>query len=110
MSLLASKENNTTVEKVISCKDLAVLEDADVLQQLTTYINQLILTSFESLVQLLYRIDVSEMKIKALLKENPQEDAGFLIAQLIIARQIQKLKTIKEMFDTTAPDDGEERW
>jgi len=110
MSALASDNNNTSVEIVFSCKDLAVLEDAQTLQQLALYINQLILTNFESLVQLLYRIDVSELKVKSLLKENPQADAGVLIAQLIIDRQIQKLKTIKEMSEQQTPESSEERW
>ena len=52
----------------------------------------MILTNFESLVQLLYRIDVSEMKLKSILKEQPNEDAGKIIALLIIERQIKKIK------------------
>jgi hypothetical protein len=60
-------------------------------------------------VQLLYRIDVSEAKLKYLLKENPNEDAGTMIAHLIIDRQIQKIKFRKEMSDHDDDDGGEER-
>ena len=45
------------------------------------------------LVQILYRIDVSEKKIKTLLKENQGSDAGKIIASLIIERQMQKIKS-----------------
>ena len=38
------------------------------------------------MVQLLYRIDVSEGKLKKVLQENPNEDAAGLIADLIIER------------------------
>ncbi len=59
--------------------------------RLALHINLLIQTNFERLLTLLYRIDVSESKLKQLLKENPGEDAGGIIATLIIERQRQKL-------------------
>ena len=61
--------------------------------QLGAYINQLIQNDFEKLISLLYRIDVSEPKLKQLLKQNPQEEAGKIIAALIIERQLQKIQT-----------------
>lgn len=62
-------------------------------QKLASYINDFIVHDFEKLVQLLYRVDVSEQKLKQLLKENSGEDAGVIIAQLIIEREEQKLKS-----------------
>jgi len=48
-------------------------------------------------------------KLKHLLKENPGEDAGFVIADLIIERQLQKIKSRKETKkDNHIPDD--EKW
>ena len=61
-------------------------------EKLAAYINHLIQADFEKLVSLLYRIDVSENKLKYLLNENPGEDAGKIIAGLIIERQMQKIK------------------
>ena len=83
--------------------------------QLSSWINQLIKNDFEKLVSLLYRIDVSEQKLKALLHEFPDEDAGNIIATLIIERQEQKLKTRKhsENYRNSHQDnniDEEERW
>jgi len=64
--------------------------------QLAKYINHLILVNFEKLVSLLYRIDVSESKLKQLLKDHPGEDAGKIMATLIIERQMQKIKLRKQ--------------
>ena len=47
---------------------------------LETMINELIKEDFSKLVQLLYRIDVSEAKLKSILQANPNENAGKLIA------------------------------
>ena len=101
--------NNSVLDDVIACNDIAVLNDDLLIQQLADYINQLILVNFERLVQLLYRIDVSEAKLKYLLKENPNEDAGRIIALLIIERQVQKIKFKKEMSESDRDDGGEER-
>ena len=65
--------------------------------QLADYINGLIKNDFDKLVSYLYRIDVNEHKLKTLLQQTPQEDAGNIIATLIIERQQQKIKT-REQF------------
>lgn len=101
--------NNSVLDEVIACNDISILNEELLIQQLADYINNLILTNFERLVQLLYRIDVSEAKLKYLLKENPGEDAGRIIALLIIERQIQKIKFKKEMSESERDDGGEER-
>jgi hypothetical protein len=101
--------NTSVLDQVIACNDITILNDDLLILQLADYINQLILTNFERLVQLLYRIDVSEAKLKYLLKENPAEDAGRIIALLIIERQIQKIKFKKEMSENERDDGGEER-
>lgn len=78
--------------------------------QLTTYLNELIKNDFEKLVSLLYRIDISEAKIKSLLKQQQQANAGDIIADLIIERQLQKIKS-RELFSKR--DDNfneEEKW
>ena len=56
-------------------------------------INYLIINDFSLLVHILYRIDVSEQKLKNLLKENSQADAGKIISTLIIERQLQKIRS-----------------
>ncbi|MEO6548954.1 MAG: hypothetical protein ABIN94_13185 [Ferruginibacter sp.] len=83
---------------------------ADLQAQLAIYINRLIQTDFQKLIMLLYRIDVSEPKLKKVLSQQPQEDAGEIIALLIIERQLQKIKTRQQF---RRQDDGfneEEKW
>ncbi len=74
------------------------------------YINRLILSDFSKLVQLLYRVDVSEKKLKQILQEHPNEDAAVIIAQLIIERQQQKAESRKKY--NTPPNDipEDEKW
>lgn len=56
-------------------------------------INAMIHDDFNRLIQLLYRIDVNEERLKKLLRENSSTDAGLLIARLILERQWQKILT-----------------
>ena len=78
--------------------------------QLSAYINMLIKDDFDKLITYLYRIDVNEQKLKILLQENPQEDAGNLIATLIIARQQQKIKSRQKFTQRESDIDEEEKW
>lgn len=77
------------------------------LEELTNYIRDLILNDFNKLVQLLYRIDVDEAKLKTLLKDS-NEDAAELIAKMIIERQ--KKKNDPNVSFNPPADDDEERW
>ena len=79
-------------------------------QQLTNHINHLINTDFEKLVYYLYRIDVNETKMKQLLQQQGGENAAQLIAQLIIDRQLQKIKSRAEHRSNKIDDEGAERW
>jgi hypothetical protein len=74
--------------------DLPVTATLEMLEQaLAERINTMITADFNRLISLLYRIDVSETKLKQLLKENAGTDAGLLIARLILERQWQKIET-----------------
>lgn len=78
--------------------------------ELVAYINQLVSKDFAKLVYLLYAVDVSEKKLKQLLAEHPNEDAGKLIALLILERQEQKRKS-REHFKQREEDIPEEdKW
>jgi len=77
-------------------------------QKLYDFIDHLINTNFEKLIFILYRIDVPEEKLKLLLKTFPEKDAGFIIGNMIINRQLQKLKTRMEFVQVVTDD--EERW
>jgi transposase len=62
-------------------------------EKLSQHINYLIQSDFQKLISVLYRVDVSEKKLKSLLKEHPDSDAGKIITELIIERQLQKIKS-----------------
>ena len=73
-------------------------------------INQLISTDFTQLLQILYRIDVSEQKLRSLLKQNTGTDAGRIIAVLIIERQLEKLRSRQQFRKDESNIDDEEKW
>ncbi|MFY8166367.1 MAG: hypothetical protein ACOVJ8_07230 [Sediminibacterium sp.] len=69
--------------------------------ELEEFINDCIKTDFSRLVQLLYRIDVSEQKLKTILQANPNEDAGKLIAAVIVERLAATKKARESFSDRT---------
>ena len=78
-------------------------------QILANKINDLLNTDFQKLISILYRVDVNETKLKSLLKENPGTDAGLIIADLMIERQAQKIRSRQQHGrDSTISD--EESW
>lgn len=90
-------------------KQLTETEKEGLKRQLIVHINDLLLNDFNGLVQILYRVDVSEQKLKNLLKDNPQTDAAVIIADLLIERQDQKIKT-KQSFRSNDNIASEEKW
>jgi phage-related tail protein len=83
---------------------------AEIHTQLSAYINTLIKDDFDKLITYLYRIDVNELKLKSLLQQNTDEDAGNIIATLIIERQLQKIKTRDQFKQKNNDFDAEEKW
>jgi hypothetical protein len=120
------------------------LSAAELEDLLAEKVNRLIREDFGALVQLLYRVDVSEGKLRAMLDAGGGaragadaeagvdgmgsrdadgneaiggEDAGRIIARLIMERQWQKIETRKRYSappPKAGPDEkagnGEERW
>lgn len=78
-------------------------------EQLSVYFNDLIQTDFEKLVFLLYRIDVDEARMRALLAHKEGEDTAGLIADLVIERQLQKIES-RRKYSGKENMSGEERW
>ncbi len=72
-------------------------------------INDLVSNDFPSLVNILYRIDVSELKVKQVLKDHPDADAGALIASLIMERMLAKAKN-RDNFRPNSPIPDDEKW
>ena len=78
-------------------------------EKLSAYINELINRDFEKLIHILYRLDVSEQKLRSALAAT-SSDAGMTIAQMIIDRQQQKIKTREQYHQRNTNIDNEEKW
>ena len=100
MSDLQKYNPEQLMNKLISHEFPEVLEkysEEDLENYLAVYINELIDKDFNKLVNLLYRIDISEQKLKiALQNEDKTISSSKTIAKLIIERQLQKLEFRKK--------------
>jgi hypothetical protein len=72
-------------------------------------INHLANTNFEKLVYLLYRIDVNENKITALLNNKSDTNAGDLIAAAILER-LEEKKVTRAKYQQSNDGSEEEKW
>ena len=85
------------------------ISEENLLQRLSEFINHLIQTNFQQLVLILYRVDVSENKLKQLLQKDSDEDAAVIISKLIIEREIQKINS-RNLFRHKNDICDEEKW
>jgi hypothetical protein len=72
-------------------------------------INYLINHDFHRLASILYRVDVSESKLRKLLHDHSDQAAGNIISELIIERQLQKIKS-REQFKSQEEIPDDEKW
>jgi hypothetical protein len=85
-----------------------VISDDKLLHKLSEFVADLIENNFQRLILLLYKVDVSETKLRYLLKES-HDDAATLIAKLIIEREAQKMLARNSFRrENNIPD--EEKW
>jgi hypothetical protein len=83
---------------------------SEVRKKLISFINELINKDFQSLIQLLYRIDVNEKKIRLYLNQKTDEDSANVLADMIIERQLQKIESRKNFRSKPNAENDEERW
>jgi hypothetical protein len=115
IGLITEKSFMTQHESlIVAAKEIGVtLETGDYSGNkslLAGKINELIQNDFHKLISLLYRLDISEEKLKHLLIEKPETNAGDLIADLIIERQIQKAKSREKYKQPGDNISDEEKW
>ncbi|MBN9296381.1 MAG: hypothetical protein J0I41_05180 [Filimonas sp.] len=84
--------------------------DDELFNRLKHAVNYLIQHDFAGLIQVLYRIDISEQKLKDALAKNPGEDAGRIIATMIIERQKEKAKWKQQFAFKTEEIPEDEKW
>lgn len=98
------------LDKIAAIDQIKALTQPSLLNELASFINDLIINDFAQLVQMLYRIDISEKKLKQLLTDNADKDAGKIIAEMIIERQLQKIKSRQQFSQRDNNIDENEKW
>ena len=93
---MAEKELITSLNKTLDSEFDSELALPELKQKLVTFINTLILNDFPTLVNILYRVDVDENKLKKILKDQGETDAAVIIAGLILEREQQKAESRKK--------------
>ena len=79
-------------------------------QILAEKINELITNDFQKLVLILYRMDVSEIKLKQLLTENAGTNAAEIITDLMIERQAEKIRSRQQFSKRDENISDDEKW
>ena len=103
-------EKNIQDEIIVISNSLEINAPESVRERLIDLLNELINKDFQSLIQLLYRVDVNEKKIREYLNERRDEDAAPVVADLIIERQLQKIESRKKYQTKKDDTSEEERW
>ncbi len=99
---LLQKELLTDLHNPLSEKELRL--------RIQERVNELIEHDFGKLLSILYRIDVSEQKLKQLLRSNSDKDAAATITGLIIERQMEKIKSRRDTRHYDNSNDTEDKW
>lgn len=107
--MIPLNKHEELINEVIHSQADDVLLAPNLREQLVVAINEMIIHHFEDLIQILYRMDVSEAKLKEMLHQQATEDAAGIIADLIIERQQQKIAS-RKLFKPTEDIPEEEKW
>ena len=106
-------EDQSLIAIINSEMNLALPENIsfeEMREKLRVAISLLIAGDFQQLVYVLYRVDVNERKLKYLLQENVGEDAAVIITDLVIERQMEKIKSRKEYTRQDDDINEEDKW
>lgn len=98
------------MKDLFAINNVELIKNPDYRNLLVTRLNELINDDFNQLVQILYSIDISETKLKNLLAENKTIDAAEIISDLIIERQLQKIKFRQQFNQRDHNISEEEKW
>jgi len=78
--------------------------------RLVDEIRYLLENDFHKLISILYRMDVSEGRLRGLLQDNPDKDAAELIAAIMLERAAKRHETKQAYGKKDTGNDTEERW
>lgn len=106
------KENAllTLLQKELESDLQYPVNGAELYARVQARVSYLLAHDFQRLIQLLYRIDVDERKLKQWLKDKEGKDAAAIISTLIIDRQSEKLKHRQHYREDNSNPDNEEKW
>jgi hypothetical protein len=102
-------EKNISEEIINLSGSLQPANNDHIREQIIALVNTLINEDFYSLLRLLYQIDVSENKIRSCLQNDTDKLSADIIADLIIERQLQKIKS-RKAFSKNDTFSDEEKW
>lgn len=104
-------DNDAIIQDIARAYELPVSQNhAFSRDWLAEVINHLLNTDFQKLVSILYRVDVDEIKLRYLLAKHPDTNAGLIIADLLIERQLQKINSRSGQTSANEPIDENEKW
>ena len=95
------KKDFQLTDDVLSLPDKESLQYENVLMQMTKIVDHLLSTDFNGLINILYRIDVPEEKLKKALAKNALQPSK-TIAELIIQRELQKV-ALRKKYSAESP-------
>ncbi len=84
--------------------EISAKDDEEVAKFLALRIDQLMRSNFESLMSMMYRLDISESKIRKVLSPGNPDPPSLGLAKLIIERQKQRNITKKLYKSDPLPD------
>ena len=86
--------------------------DESLLKCLEIRVQELINSDFQGLLQILYRLDINEKELKKSIDNSSPEKVAGIIAEMILEREKQKLKSKEEyrQFRSDNNGDEEDRW
>ena len=108
---MTEKENIYQLKKNVSSdfnkfEEFSLLRDSDIntLEEfklfLTKKLSDMMVKNFDEVLNILYQIDINEIKVRDIIQSNNKYKAS-LLADLIINRQLQKIKTRQKYKTTT---------
>lgn len=100
--------NNETA--LIQLVDGSIANESGMREKLEQYLNDLLVNDFNRLVQLLYRLDIDEQRLRAVLRARPEEPAGRLMAALLLEREEEKRKSRQQFSQRDQNVTDEEKW
>jgi len=103
-------KNEQVLEEVSKELEVTVRDHSNTKQILIEKINDIINNDFQKLVSILYRMDVSEIKLKQLLNENAGTNAAIIIVELMIERQAEKIRSRQQFNKSDKNISDDEKW